>query len=387
MMPNPRVISAGASFGALLLLAHCGGGSSGMPGSSTGGSATGGTTSSGGTGGSGATSTGGATSSGSGGGAGGATSSGSGGASSGGAGGAISSGSGGASGGAGGTTSTGVTMDQGGVPLARPGDSTSVSRRYLNLGEMRLINNRWGSDALGCNATVQRVFINTDSTLGWDFTRPACGGARADPDFPEVEFGVAPFGTTSPLLTTPTFSSTTLLPIQIKDLTSASVTVDNFAATFQSPTYWDSNFEFWISRQNPTTTANAGVYAEIIAFLGWQSNRLSLAGGWPCDTTGTVTAGNSTYVLCHQSDTWSNGQWRFFNFNVNNGPLSTFNGKADIKAMLDWVMRTYSGFTTDMWLTRIELGTEIDDSTTGSVKIRNLTFEINGATRSVQLAQ
>ena len=38
-----------------------------------------------------------------------------------------------------------------------------------------------------------------------------------------------------------------------------------------------------------------------------------------------------------------------------------------------------------MYLTRIEVGTEIDDSTAGSAKISNLTFEINGTSKSIQL--
>jgi len=99
-----------------------------------------------------------------------------------------------------------------------------------------------------------------------------------------------------------------------------------------------------------------------------------------------VTAGGVGFNLCHQKDGWGSG-WRFFNFNVNNGPVSTFSGKVDIKALLDWVMKTYSGFTTDMWLTRIEVGTEVDDNTAGTAKFNNLTFEINGTSKSVELAQ
>ena len=98
-----------------------------------------------------------------------------------------------------------------------------------------------------------------------------------------------------------------------------------------------------------------------------------------------MTAGGSGYTLCHQSDTWSNGRWHFWNFNVNNGPMTNFNSKVDIKALLAWVMSNYSGFTSDMWLTRIEVGTEVDDDAQGSGKINNLTFEINGTSKSVTL--
>jgi hypothetical protein len=290
--------------------------------------------------------------------------------------------------GATGTGGTGGTtiVDQGGVPLAKVGDMTNVSTKYLNLGDIRLINNRWGSDALNCTGTQQSVFVNSDRTVGYSFNRPTCGGARADPDFPELEFGVAPFGTASSLLTSPPYSSTTLLPIQIKDLQSATVNIDTFATSFQNPTYWDNNFEFWISKNDPRTSADAGVYAEIIMFTGWQSNRLSSTGGWPCDVSGSVTAGSTSYNLCHQRDDWSTGHWRFFNFNIASGPFTSLSTTADVKAILNWIMSKYSGFTTDMWLTRIEVGTEVDDMTQGTAKIKNLTFTINGTAKSIQLA-
>ncbi len=277
--------------------------------------------------------------------------------------------------------------DQNGVALAKPCTSISTSRGYLNLGDMRLINNRWGADTLNCSGAMYTVTAGCDKSLSWMFSRPACGGSRGDPDFPEVEFGVAPFGNTSNLLTTPAFSSTTLLPIQIKNLNSASVSLTNYSTTFTNPSFWDSNFEFWISKQDPRTNANAQVYAEIIMFLGWNAQRNnSSAGGWTCDKSGTVTSGGATFNLCHQSDNWSSG-WRFFNFNLSNGPSSNFNGTGDVKAILDWVMKNYSGFTTDMWLTRIEVGTEIDDNTAGSAAIKNISFEINGTVKSPTFAQ
>jgi len=287
-----------------------------------------------------------------------------------------------------GAAGTGVRMDQDGVPLGKAGDTTSTSKKYINLGDMRLINNRWGSDALNCGGTQQSVMINSDKTVGWTFTRPACGGSRGDPDFPEVEFGVAPFGTTSSLLTTPKFSSTTLLPIQLKDLTSASVNIDNFFISISgSSPYWDNNVEFWISKNDPRTSTDGGVYAEIIMFTGWHASRLQQTVGWPCDKSGSVTAGTTSYNLCHQSDDWSSGHWRFFNFNINQGPYSSWTGKMDVKALLDFVRSKYSGFTDTMWLTRIEVGTEVDDNTSGTAKIKNLTFEVNGQNRSFEFAQ
>jgi hypothetical protein len=278
-----------------------------------------------------------------------------------------------------------------GQALAKPGDSTSVSRKYLNIGDIRIINNRWGADALGCSAATYTVQVNTDKTAGYTFNRPKCdnnpaSGQHAHPDYPEFEFGVAPFGANSPDLTSPACSSTTLLPVQLKSMTSANLTVDNFVSTYTQETYYDTNYEFWITKENPLTSSNPGVYAEVIVFLGWDNIRMQSTGGWPCENKGTVTAGSATYTLCHQKDGWGSG-WRFFNFNLNGGPMKTWSGKADIKAMIDWIMKNFSGFTTDMWLTRIEVGTEVDDNVAGTAKISNLTFEINGTSKSFEFGQ
>jgi hypothetical protein len=287
--------------------------------------------------------------------------------------------------GTGGNPGTGGTIvDQGGMPLAKTGATTSTTKAYLNLGDMRLINNRWGSDALGCTASNQSVFVNSDKTIGWTFNRGDCKEQNhANPDFPEVEFGVAPFGKTSSLLTSPAYSSTTLLPIQLSALKSASVTMDNFSVNFTNPTYWDANFEFWISKNDPTTNNDGGVYAEIITFTGWNATRQTGATtSWACQISGKTVPGTS-FSLCHQSDSWASG-WRFFNF-LAGGGTSNYSGKVDIKAMLDYIRSQYSGFTDSMYLTRIEVGTEIDDNTAGSSKTNNLTFEINGTSKSIQL--
>ena len=36
---------------------------------------------------------------------------------------------------------------------------------------------------------------------------------------------------------------------------------------------------------------------------------------------------------------------------------------------------------------RIEVGTEVDDNTQGTATFKNLTFEVNGTSKSIQLAQ
>jgi hypothetical protein len=271
-----------------------------------------------------------------------------------------------------------AVVDQNGIPLAKPGDSKNGSREYLNLGDMRLIANKWGSDELGCNTSL-RVFVNNDRTFGWEFDRGACGGDKAKPDYPEIEFGIHPFGAGNSLATTPSFSSTSVLPIQIKDITSASVTLDNLSISIQRATTYNLNFEFWLSQRNPVTDPNPGVHAELITFLGWQDS-------WACDKSGSVQAGDKGFGLCHQDDAWAGGKWRYFQFRLNGGSVNSVSGKLDVKALLEWLV-TNAGYSRDLWVTRLEVGSDIDDHTAGSVTLRNITFEVNGTSKSPQFGQ
>lgn len=272
---------------------------------------------------------------------------------------------------------SGPVVDQNGVPLAKPGDSKSGSREYLNLGDFRLLVNKWGSDELHCN-TSMKVFVNTDRSFGWQFDRGGCGGNKQKPDYPEIEFGIHPFGAGSNLATTPSFSSTNVLPIQIKDISSAAVIIDSLNADIQRGTTWNIDFEFWLSQRNPVTDPNPGVYAELIVFWGWQDD-------WACDKSGSVTAGDKTYNLCHQSDSWGSG-WRYYQLRASSGSSRSFSGRVDVKALIDWLVNNH-GFSKELWVTRLEVGNELDDNTAGTVTLKNVTFQVNGTSKSVQLGQ
>jgi len=267
------------------------------------------------------------------------------------------------------------------VPLAAAGDKKSASKEYLNLGDFRLLDNKWGSDELGCSGTQLSIYVNPDKSLGWDIDRPTCGGEGQKPDYPEIEFGIHPFGIGSSLQTSPPFSSTTLLPLQIKNISSASITLDNLNISLSKTGSWNLSWELWLSQRNPVTDPNPGVYAEIIAFWGWEAAR------WPCDKTisGSVSSGGKTYKLCHKVDDWSNGQWRYVQYWVDGGPLQNFSGKVDVKAFLDAAVSSF-GYSTDFWVTRFEVGSEIDDQTAAKVSLKNITFEVNGTSKSVELA-
>jgi hypothetical protein len=182
------------------------------------------------------------------------------------------------------------------------------------------------------------------------------------------------------------------LPKQIKDITSMSVKLQQLKINLSTQGSWDLTFEFWLSKQNPATTqGNAGVYSELMTFWGWQANR------WPIDGTSSsgplcdhgcgspVTAGDgSPYNLIVQKDNWGSG-WKYYQFRTGASSQS-FNGTIDVKKLIDYMVST-GGATSDMWVTRLEVGSEIDDLTKGSVSMTNVTFEVNKETRSPVFGQ
>jgi hypothetical protein len=54
--------------------------------------------------------------------------------------------------------------------------------------------------------------------------------------------------------------------------------------------------------------------------------------------------------------------------------------------MIEWLV-TNANYSRDLWVTRFEVGSEIDDNTAGSVTLRNITFEINGTSKSPQFSE
>src|SRR5688572_8615857 len=254
---------------------------------------------------------------------------------------------------------TGPDVDQMGKMNARPGEMTSTPQDYLRLGEVRLLNNNWGSEELGCPPQMS-VFVNMDRTFGWTFNRGNCDtqNTSGSPDFPQIEFGIHPFGIGDDRVTSPNFSSTTLLPIQIKNVQSASVNIQNLVATFQQETSWNITFEFWISQRDPVNDPDPGVHAELMTFWGWQNGR------WPSPPNGTgplgpgandkVSSGGKTYTLWVQDDAWADAQWRYFQFRADDGPQKTFNGTVDVKPFIDYLVSSRQ-YSTDFWISRLEV--------------------------------
>ncbi len=94
-----------------------------------------------------------------------------------------------------------------------------------------------------------------------------------------------------------------------------------------------------------------------------------------------VQSGGKTYKLWVQDDNWASGQWRYFQFRANDGPQKQFNGTLDVKPFIDYLV-TQRQYSQDFWITRLEVGSEIDDNTQGTAKLSGVTSETNGQSRS-----
>lgn len=292
-----------------------------------------------------------------------------------------SSGGGNANGGAAGSGGNGSNMVPGETkPTVTAPASSKVPSDYFVLGEARLLNNNWGSQALGCQAPYE-IFVNANKSFGWKWDRAStkCGGDKSKPDYPEVEFGMHPFGLSKQLVTSPDYSSTTVLPIQVKDVVTASVKIEGLSITLSSDAAWNMNFEMWFSEQNPETGTHTTAYGETMNWFGWSSDQYNWNG-----VLGSLEAGQS-YDLYHSDDHWPAGQaqqWKYRQYRLKN-PGKQFNGTVDVKKILDNLVG--QGWPTSLWIARFEVGTELDDGSAGTVTINKITFEVNGQQRATEV--
>ncbi len=240
----------------------------------------------------------------------------------------------------------------------------------LPLGTMHLLTNMWTDpQCLTC------TFVDGQGHFGWQWQRGAtpnpvpAGAVAIFPNYPELEFGTPPF------MLEPS-STTTLLPIQLSALTSASMTVNVTTAVDSANTTgeWDLAFEMWLTDVNPLV-ATPTIKYEIMVFFGV----------WPGYYPTTPIAGSdindgiNDYALYTTSDTWGTGyKYRQYRDQANSS-TGVFDGKLNIYAFLQNVMSVdppSSGY----WLTRFELGNEIYQNSAGTTTIQSIAFEVNGKT-------
>lgn len=258
--------------------------------------------------------------------------------------------------------------------------SSKTPKDYFVMGETRLLNNNWGALELGCSSASYEIFVNTDKSFGWKWSRPSCGGNATKPDYPEVEFGIHPFGKNKALVTSPDYSSTTVLPIQVKDVTSASVNIDSMNINPTGDINWNMNFEMWFTDQHPVTGNHMGAYGETMNWFGWDSKQYT----WPDNGSSSLDAGLQ-FKLGHSADSWPDAppHWKYRQWRLSSATKS-FSGTVDIKKILDYLVNT-EHWPNTLWISRFEVGTELDDGSAGTVTIKKITFEVNGQKRSTDI--
>jgi hypothetical protein len=224
------------------------------------------------------------------------------------------------------------------------------------------------------------MFLNSDSSFGWTWNRGGTGGTN--PNYPEIEFGVNPWGYNMYGDLT-SISTTDLLPMQLQDIHSASMTVDVNANIMTPSLTWNLAFEMWLSPADPTKGSTNPTF-EIMVFLANQSMYYPTTP--TCDTTATayhcgsqVTDGSINYTLYYASENWGGPPaYTYIQYrNSINGGNGQFNGKLDIYKFLQAVNPP-----SNMYLTRFELGTETYKGAQGSTTIKNISFEVNGTTET-----
>ncbi len=269
---------------------------------------------------------------------------------------------------------------------ADKGSKAAESNAWFKLGDMRLINNDWGAAHLGCSNKGYEIFVEDDGTFGWEFHRYGCGGDKGFPDYPEIEFGIHPFGTAwEELATTPDYSSTDLLPLKINEIQDMSIDIEDYNIKIDDGGSWNLNFEMWFTTDHPVTGTHDRAHTELMIFWGWNHDRWGgepgVAGNKYMDVSG------NTYRLMVNRANWGSmgPQWNYYQFRAGDGGAGSvgysFNGTLNVKDALDWLVA--DGLDPNLWLSRLELGTEIDDGTSGRVSFKNLTFHVNGESRGI----
>lgn len=248
-----------------------------------------------------------------------------------------------------------------------PRGTRYYGKEVLHLGEIFIEANEWNDT----NQTTC-IFLDNDGTFGieWERGETGYGDNPKYPNYPKVEIGIPPWNNDGQ----PRKSSTAILPIQLKDLKSASMTLDVKTTTVTN-NGWNLAFELWLSDKNPAVE-KAGPKAELMIFFGNKPKY------WPWEPKGgKFNDGHNTYTLYETSDEWQDwGYYRQWRLGDEDG-IAHFKGTVDIYAFLKHHMEE-DGWDENLWLTRFEVGNETYQNSGGTTRFRALSFEVNGESRS-----
>jgi hypothetical protein len=250
-------------------------------------------------------------------------------------------------------------------PQVSPRGSMFCDETPLWLGEMRGLTNEWTDpEQMTC------LFLDEQGRFGWNWSRGSTGAGDNPtyPNYPEIEFGINPWNEEGDDV-----STTTLLPLQLKDIDSASMTL-LVNTTTNNNSGWNLAFELWLADGDPTQ-GPTNATGEVMIFLGNEPNYYPQT-----PVGGQLNDGHNTYTLYESADDWGSwGIYRQWRIGDTDGVVD-FNGTINIGAFLQHHLET-EGWNPDFWVTRFEIGTETFQNSGGTTTFTNLSFEVNGQTR------
>lgn len=224
-----------------------------------------------------------------------------------------------------------------------------------------LLSNMWGTkEAKQKKETKQEIRLYTNGSYGWGWRRGNSG--RSEPNYPEVIYGVKPWGQGLEGL---------LLPKQLKDINSLLLELDfDYRVTNQTNT-WYVTLEFFLTKEKPVpgkdlTKIDGAVSDEVMIFFDWNDGLDSP------QVPGVIEDGAYSYDLFNAKKF---PNWDYTQFRI--GKKGKIPEKINLKLFLDRIQEVYDR-SGDLWLGAVEFGMMYYDQTAGWGLVKKFDLVING---------
>ncbi len=219
-----------------------------------------------------------------------------------------------------------------------------------------LLSNMWAT----IDETNQKICLYEDGSYSWEWQRGDSG--VGNPNYPEVIYGVKPWGQGSDGL---------LLPKQLKDISSLLMELDfDYKVTNQTG-WWYATVEFFLTDEKPTPgqDIHGKTTDEIMIYFDWKGDPIG-----PEFKNRIVNEGYS-YAWTRREGNWGDAGWNYSQFSI--VEKGTIPDKVDLKLFLDHINSIY-GLSNDLWLGAVEFGIMYYDQTAGWGLVKKFDLVING---------
>jgi len=259
-------------------------------------------------------------------------------------------------------------------PVPDPTDPEIIKTKEDNWTRIKvapgflLTNNMWGTT----ENTTQTIYQYTDGSYGWSWER---GKTRENGNYPEVVFGVKPWGQHEEY-----FLEGSGLPLQLEEVASLVMEMDldyKILHDTGDNAWWNLAFEVWLTEDKPGDKVEDSITDEIMIWFDWKDVPWDPAEeDW--EDSEAVKDHQYEYAYCLSVPNWSeeNGWgWHYHQFRIKE--KGTIPEVVNIKPFLDYIQEEHQR-SGRLWLGSLEFGMEYGDHTAGRVHIKKLDYVING---------